>query len=108
MGLTVICLDAEPSPLNRSRSDMKLVEGAQAGSKRGETRTRLFSQPRLITRRSDQVIEARDGFGRLLAHYNPKTNEMRDCRGDLLGTGNRLHRILLSLGPILHPGPADH
>jgi hypothetical protein len=87
---------------------MKLVEGVQAASKRGETRARFSSQPRLITRRSDQVIEARDGFGRLLAHYNPKTNEMRDHRGDLLGIGNRLHRVLLSLGPILHPGSADH
>ena len=87
---------------------MKLVEGTPVGSKKRETGTRAFSQPRLITRRSDQVIEARDGFGRLLAHYNPKTNETRDYHGDLLGSGNRLYRILLSLGPILHPVPADH
>jgi len=87
---------------------MKLVEDAQAGSNHGERRTRRFSRPRLLTRRSDQVIEARDGFGRLLAHYNPRTNETRDYRGELLGLGNRLHRILLSVGPILHPEPADH
>lgn len=87
---------------------MKLVEGPQAGSKQGEGRTRSFSRPRLLTRRSDQVVEARDGFGRLLAHYNPRTNETRDYRGELLGIGNRLQRILLSVGPILHPEPAEH
>ena len=108
MGLTVIYLDAAPFHPNRSRSDMKLVEGTQAGSSKGEARARCVPQPRLITRRSDQVIEARDGFGRLLAHFNPKTNEMRDHRGNLLGIGNRLHRILLLPGPILHPGSADH
>jgi hypothetical protein len=108
MGLPVICLDATSSHPNHPRSDMKLVEGSQVGSKKGETRARVVSQPRLTTRRSDHVVEARDGSGRLLAHYNPRTNETRDCRGDLLGLGNRLYRILLSVGPILHSEPADH
>jgi len=87
---------------------MKLVEGTQVGSRHGEGGTRRVSRPRLLTRRSDQVIEARDGLGRLLAHFNPRTNETRDDRGELLGLGNRLQRILLLVGPILHPEPADH
>ncbi len=48
------------------------------------------SIPRLVTRPSDGVIEARDGGGRLVAHFNPRSNETRDDRGILIGKGNRL------------------
>ena len=49
---------------------------------------------RLVTRPSDGVIEARDAEGRLLAHFNPRTNETRNHQGDLLAKGNRLAAVL--------------
>ena len=52
------------------------------------------SHGRLVTRPSDGVIEARDASGRLLAHFNPRTNETRNHRGDLIGKGNRLSAVL--------------
>ena len=82
---------------------MKLSERAQIGFNKKETKSAVSPQPRLVTRRSDGVIEARDGFGRLLAHYNPATNETRDQRGELIGFGNRLQRILLSIAPPHEP-----
>ena len=45
-------------------------------------------------RASDHVLEARDASGKLLAHYNPKSNETRNDRGDLVGHGNRLEAVL--------------
>ncbi len=73
---------------------MKLSERAAIGFKKKEAKPPAGPQTRLVTRRSDGVIEARTGEGRLLAHYNPRTNETRDPRGDLVGLGNRLPRIL--------------
>jgi len=55
------------------------------------------SGPRLIKRPSDSVTEARDASGRLVAHYNPRTNETRNCQGDLIGKGNRLTSVLKSI-----------
>jgi hypothetical protein len=52
------------------------------------------SQARLVKRSSDGVIEARGPEGRLLAHFNPHTNETRNHRGDLIGKGNRLASVL--------------
>jgi len=51
----------------------------------------------LIKRPSDSVTEARDASGRLVAHYNPRTNETRNCQGDLIGKGNRLTSVLKSI-----------
>ena len=51
-------------------------------------------QGRLATRPSDGVIEARSAEGRLLAHFNPTTNETRDTQGTLIGKGNRLAAVL--------------
>ena len=73
---------------------MTLSERAKIGFKKKEPKSAPGPQPRLIQRTSDGVIEARDGQGRLLAHFNPKTNETRDPRGDLIGLGNRLPRLL--------------
>ena len=72
---------------------MKLSERAQIGFKKKEAPAPA-AIGRMVTRPSDGVIEARDAQGRLLAHYNPKTNETRDPRGELIGPGNRLPRIL--------------
>lgn len=55
------------------------------------------NQCRLVTRPSDGVIEARSPDGRLLAHFNPHTNQTRNHRGDLIGTGNRLPAVLREL-----------
>jgi hypothetical protein len=49
----------------------------------------------LLKRPSDGVIEARSPEGRLLGHYNPRSNETRDVRGDLIGRGNRLGAVIL-------------
>jgi hypothetical protein len=73
---------------------MKLSERAAIGFQKKEAKAPVFPPGRLITRSSDGVIEARSGEGRLLGHFNPKTNETRDHRGDLVGIGNRLFRIL--------------
>lgn len=74
---------------------MKLSERAQVGFKKKEGKKEpVVPQPRMVTRHSDGIIEARDGHGRLLAHYNPKTNETRDPRGDIIGLGNLLPRII--------------
>ncbi len=73
---------------------MKLSERAQIGVKKKEKPQAAMAQPRLCTRHSDGAIEARDGSGKLLGHYNPRSNETRDHRGDLIGMGNRLQRIL--------------
>jgi len=57
-------------------------------------------QGRLVTRSSDGVIEARAADGRLVAHFNPTTNETRNPQGTLIGKGNRLAAILREhLGP---------
>lgn len=61
------------------------------------TATKVQPGPRLIKRPSDNVTEARDAFGHLVAHYNPRTNETRNCRGDLIGKGNRLATVLKSI-----------
>lgn len=49
----------------------------------------------LLKRPSDGVIELRNAEGRLLAHYNPRTNETRNIRGELVGKGNRLATVVL-------------
>lgn len=54
--------------------------------------------PRLVVRPSDGVIEARDGGGHLIAHYNPRSNETRDTQGILIGKGNRLLAVLKARG----------
>ncbi len=59
--------------------------------------SRIGSQGRLVKRPSDGVIEARGPEGRLLAHFNPHTNETRNHRGDLIGKGNRLAAILRAI-----------
>ena len=81
---------------------MKLSERAKIGFKKKEIKAPEVPSPRMVTRPSDGVVEARDGHGRLLAHYNPKTNETRDPRGDLIGLGNRLPIILRSATPKAH------
>lgn len=58
-------------------------------------------QGRLVTRPSDGVIEARASNGRLIAHFNPTTNETRNPEGTLIGKGNRLAAILRD-----HEGPS--
>ena len=73
---------------------MKLSERAKIDFKKKEPKPAPGPQPRLVQRASDGVIEARDGQGRLLAHFNPKTNETRDHRGELVGVGNRLPRLI--------------
>ena len=55
------------------------------------------NRSRLVTRPSDGVIEARNTDGRLVAHFNPHTNQTRNHRGDLIGTGNRLPAVLREL-----------
>lgn len=75
---------------------MKLSERAQIGFKKKEAKPAVvLPPPRMVTRHSDGIIEARDGHGRLLAHYNPKSNETRDPKGDIIGFGNQLPRIVL-------------
>ena len=59
-----------------------------------QSHLRTGSQGRLVKRSSDGVIEARGLEGRLLAHFNPHTNETRNHRGDLIGKGNRLASVL--------------
>jgi len=78
---------------------MKLSERAEIGFKKKAPKAPEVPSPRLVTRFSDGVVEARDGYGRLLAHYNPKTNETRDPKGDLIGLGNRLPQILNAVTP---------
>jgi hypothetical protein len=78
---------------------MKLSERAKIGFKKKEAPAPAVPTGRMVTRPSDGVIEARDAQGRLLAHYNPKTNETRDPRGELIGRGNRLGRILQATVP---------
>jgi len=81
---------------------MKLSERAAIGFKKKEVKAPEVPSARMVTRYSDGVVEARDGHGRLLAHYNPKTNETRDPRGDLIGLGNRLPQILKAATPSGH------
>ena len=59
-----------------------------------QNHSKTGSQSRLVKRSSDGVIEARGPEGRLLAHFNPHTNETRNHRGDLIGKGNRLASVL--------------
>jgi hypothetical protein len=59
-----------------------------------QSHSRTGSQARLVKRSSDGVIEACGPEGRLLAHFNPHTNESRNHRGDLIGKGNRLASVL--------------
>ncbi len=59
-----------------------------------QSHSRTGNQGRLVKRSSDGVIEARGPEGRLLAHFNPHTNETRNHRGDLIGKGNRLASVL--------------
>lgn len=75
---------------------MKLSERAQIGFKKKESKLLIVPTGRMITRHSDGVIEARSIEGRLLAHFNPKTNETRDPLGELIGLGNRLPRLLIA------------
>lgn len=73
---------------------MSLAERAKIGFKKKEIQAPVLPAGRLVTRPSDGIVEARDAHGRLLAHFNPKTNETRDTRGELVGLGNRLPKIL--------------
>ncbi len=59
-----------------------------------QNHSKTGSQGRLVKRSSDGVIEARGTEGRLLAHFNPHTNETRNHRGDLIGKGNRLASVM--------------
>ena len=54
--------------------------------------------PRIVTRPSDGVMEARNAAGKLVAHFNPRTNETRDTQGVLIGKGNRLVAALKAKG----------
>ncbi len=83
---------------------MKLSERAKIDFKKKEPKAASVPAPRLVVRPSDGVVEARDGHGRLLAHFNPRTNETRDPRGDLLGTGNRLPHLLKQASAKGSPG----
>lgn len=81
---------------------MKLSERAKIGFKKKEVKAPVAPSPRMVTRPSDGVVEGRDGQGRLLAHYNPRTNETRDHRGDLIGSGNRVAMVLRASTPKIH------
>lgn len=84
---------------------MKLSERAKIEFKKKEARAPEVPSPRMVTRPSDGVIEARDGHGRLVAHFNPKTNETRNHRGDLVGPGNRLAMMLRAATPNAQGSP---
>lgn len=47
-----------------------------------------------IETRSDGRQELRDKIGALKGIYDPKTNQTRDARGALIGTGNLLTSLL--------------
>lgn len=49
-----------------------------------------------IRHRSDGKVEIRDATGRHRGIYDPKPDETRDARGNLVGKGNLLASLLIS------------
>lgn len=47
-----------------------------------------------IIQKSDGKFEGRDKFGRLMGTYEPKSNQTRDARGSVVGTGNLLASLI--------------
>ena len=47
-----------------------------------------------IVTTSSAKIEARDPFGRVVGHYDVKSNETRDAKGNVIGKGNMLTSLL--------------
>ena len=73
---------------------MKLSERAEIRIKKKDVEAPAAPTHRMVTRHSDGIVEVRGPNGTLVAHYNPRSNETRDHRGELIGPGNRLPLVL--------------